>query len=246
MPRGYQASCKLFGALCVTAVAAGSCGGRTLSDSIWSEPGGDAGAGRSGTGDTGSGRGGRGGGAAGSRGQTGGAGGSGAAGAPQCGKVACPDIGCGPGFMSILLAADCCPTCVPIPCGGCPVISCASGSHLEQAPGMCCPTCVKDPPDACKNGQAAYSTFRMQLIEKYNSIGCKTPMDCAIVYETNRCVSGCGIALPVSVADSAQQNLRASADNNCSSCPPVPTPQCPAASVSCVQGTCSLGGTLPK
>jgi hypothetical protein len=256
MPRGYSGYSKLLLAFGLTAAGAESCGGRTLSDDIWSEAGGETGSGRGGSGDTGSGRAGaRSGGAAGTRGKADGAGGiggaggtgnAGAAGQTGCGKAICPDIGCGPGFMSVVPPGDCCPTCEPVPCNGaCATIACPSGTHLEKPSGQCCPSCVQDPADACKDGQAAYLTFRLQLIDKYTSVGCKASNDCAIVYENNRCVSNCGTALPVNLADSAQQNLRAAAESDCASCPPAEVPPCIPEVASCIQGKCSLGGPPP-
>src|SRR6185369_8130178 len=132
-----------------------------------------------------------------------------------CANVACPAIACGPGFVSAM------------------------------EPGTCCPICRPDSPDECRNGQQAYAEFRAQLIEKDNSIGCNTAMDCAVVYESNRCVSSCGTAFASAIADSAEQNLRSFAESNCASCPPIPLPPCPAPFVYCTQGVCTVGGPPP-
>jgi hypothetical protein len=124
-------------------------------------------------------------------------------------------------------------------------VTCPSGTHLETPPGQCCPVCVKDPVDACKQGQQAYYAFRMQLIDKYNSVKCITANDCSVVYESNRCTQSCGTAFPRSLADSAQSNLKSFADTNCATCPPMPPPPCPAPFVYCIMGTCSVGGPPP-
>jgi hypothetical protein len=104
---------------------------------------------------------------------------------------------------------------------------------------------VPDSADACNQGKKAYAEFRAQLIEKSNSLGCNTSMDCALVYEINRCVSNCGTAFAVAVGPSAEQSLRSFAETNCASCPPVLVPPCPPAFVYCTQGVCSLGGPPP-
>src|SRR5207237_1443415 len=159
-----------------------------------------------------------------------------------CANVACPAIACGPGFVSAMEPGACCPVCKPIPCGGCIVPTCPSGSHLETPSSACCPICRPDSADECRKGQEAYSEFRAQLIEKYNSVGCNTAMDCAVVYESNRCVSSCGTAFAVVIADSAEQNLRSFAESNCASCPPMPPPPCAPSFVYCTQGVCTVGG----
>jgi hypothetical protein len=122
---------------------------------------------------------------------------------------------------------------------------CPSGSHPETPPGQCCPICVPDPVDTCAQGQKAYADFRMQLIQKYATAGCKTSADCTVVYEFNRCVASCGTAFPATLAASAEQNLRSFADGNCATCPPVVPPPCPAPFVYCIQNACVLGGPPP-
>src|SRR5256885_15599011 len=109
--------------LTILAAALGACGGRTVSE----------GSGAGGAGQTSSGQGGNAGSAAG-----GASGGGGAADASPCDNIGCPDIGCAPGYMSVLDPGACCPVCRPIPCDGpCMPIACPSGTHLETPPGQC-------------------------------------------------------------------------------------------------------------
>jgi hypothetical protein len=175
------------------------------------------------------------------------AGRAGTGGSSSCANVGCLAIACGPGFVSVFQPGACCPICQPVPCtGACVIPMCPSGTHLDNVPGMCCPTCVKDAPDSCTKGRQAYFDFRSQLLDKYNSIGCKTAKDCGLVYENNRCVSSCGTAFPISLADSAQQNLRTNAESNCSTCPATSTPPCVPAFAYCVEGRCTvLNGPPP-
>ncbi len=239
MERAFRACLGCFLMIGSAALVVDACGGRTVSEG--------------GSGTTGSGQGGyaqggstgRGGGRAGSSGGAT-AGSAGAAGSSPCGNVGCPDIACGPGFYLVLEPGACCPVCKPITCDGpCMPIRCPSGSHPETPPGQCCPSCVPDPQDACKQGQLAYFSFRSQLIDKYNSVGCKVASDCTVVYESNRCVSSCGTAFPASLANSASQNLQSFADMNCATCPRMPPPPCPAPFVYCIQNVCTLGGPPP-
>jgi hypothetical protein len=176
-------------------------------------------------------------------GETGGANTAGYAGGGGCANVGCPAIDCAPGYVSVTEPGACCPVCKPGPCTGtCAMPFCPIDSHLETPPGQCCPICVPGSTDACRKGQQTYFDIRKQMIEKYSSIGCKTNMDCTIVYETNRCIATCGTAFAVSIAQSAAQNLQSLADANCGSClPPLPPP-CVPPYAACINGRCSQGG----
>jgi hypothetical protein len=255
MTRLGSAYGRLVLVLASAAIIIDSCGGRTLSESRSGQDGGfdtssgQGGSGPSsgpGTGSTTTGQGGSGRAGSGVGGSSTGSGGAqmagrgGGAGAP-CSNFGCPDIGCGPGYTIVLKPGACCPSCEPIPCSGaCAIFTCPSGTHLEKNPAECCPKCVPDPIDTCRKGQQAYAELRKQLIDKYNSIGCRTSRDCTIVYESNRCAPSCGTAFPVTYAESAQQNLRMSAESNCATCPLMGTPPCAPSSAYCVNGACTM------
>src|SRR5262249_34262948 len=118
--------------------------------------------------------------------------------AGSCAGVRCAPIACGPGSIPVLSPGECCPHCEPtsscdIPC---PALDCQEGYHLEVSPGQCCPTCVPNSMVSCDDGKKAYEALRAQLIEKYQSNGCKRNEDCGVMYEHNRCAATCGAALP--------------------------------------------------
>lgn len=122
-----------------------ACGGSTTGGHA--EPAGSAGS--DGDRDAGSGAGGSGGGAggSGSGGTNGSSGGShpGGAGGATC---ECPAIGCGPGFHSVNVPGQCCPSC-EVCTVDCPAIECAAGEMPLTLPGQCCPTeCAPAPQDA--------------------------------------------------------------------------------------------------
>jgi hypothetical protein len=254
---------RFFLVLGSVVIIVGSCGGRTLSETTRVQgDGGDTSTGQGGSGpssgpgssSTSTGPSGTGGGAGsgGPSGSSTGSGGSQTAGrggaGGSCFNVGCPDIACGPGYQFVLKPGACCPVCEPIQCNvACTMVPCPSGSHLEKDPNECCPKCVPDPTDTCKKGQQAYAELRQALIEKYNSMGCRLSRECTLVYESNRCGATCGTAFPVSLADSAQQNLRASAESNCATCPVMSTPPCVPLSAYCTpMGRCStIAGPPP-
>jgi|SRR5579859_2792306 len=271
MTRRYRAYVNCFLAIGTVALVIDACGGRTLTDVRGQADGGQAGGGPSGAGGAGPsgttigpsgttigpsgtmtvGPGPTGGpvtvtvtGQGGSFGGSGVGGAAGSGGSSGCGGVTCPPIKCMPGYIPVLDPGACCPVCRPAPCNGgaCPVIMCPSGSHLEMQPGQCCPVCVRDPQVGCQQQQSAYFAFRQMLLDKYNSLGCQTAADCSVVYESNRCISSCGTAIPRTIADSYTQNLRSFADMTCTSCPPMPPPPCPAPFLYCIMNRCTLGG----
>jgi hypothetical protein len=165
------------------------------------------------------------------------------AGGSMCTNVGCPAIGCGPGYISVIEPGACCPVCKPAPCNGaCVAIACPKGAHLETPPGMCCPICVPDGPTACEQGQKAYAELRSMLLQKYQTLGCMRDADCGTVYESNRCASSCGTALPFAALSFFADNLRSFADSNCASCPPQPPPPCVPGFVTCQKGQCFFGG----
>jgi hypothetical protein len=129
---------------------------------------------------------------------------------------------------------------------GCPDIGCAPGYVPVLEPGACCPVCQPDPANSCRQGQKAYAEFHAMIFEKYESVGCKMQMDCTVVIEKNRCVSGCGTVVPAQLARDFEDNLSAFADSSCSTCGPIPVPPCPAPLFpDCLGGTCAPGGTPP-
>jgi hypothetical protein len=229
----------LVGALVALGAAwLAACGGRLGDDKGVTGSGGQGGGASGAAGQSGGSSGGQGGGSAGAAG----AGMAGQGGSSSCENTTC--AGCAPGFVSVPVPGACCPACQPVPCNGaCAVPACPSDGHLETPPGQCCPICVS--PSDCERGRNAYSEFRTLLIEKYNSVGCKTDEDCTLVYESNRCTSNCGTVFPVQLAKDAAQNLQSSADSNCASCPPpLPLP-CPRLLATCLNGTCTMGGPAP-
>jgi hypothetical protein len=76
------------------------------------------------------------------------------------------------------------------------------------------------------------------MIEKYSSANCKSDDECTIVVEIDRCAADCGTALALTVAHNLTSNLGNFADENCSTCPPVPIPPCPAIRATCAAGLC--------
>lgn len=93
--------------------------------------------------------------------------------------------------------------------------------------------------DACDSGKAAYQQKRAQVVQKLSASGCKADADCGKLWETNACVSTCGVAAPAAGVDAATQELNAFAKDSCSSCAPIPVPPCvPPRPVQCIQGQC--------
>jgi hypothetical protein len=174
-----------------------------------------------------------------------GAAGSGAA----CGP--CPDPKCKDGFMSVVdPAISCCPICRPLDCAAvdCAAPDCPADSHAEVPSGKCCPVCVKGVSQACNAAQASYASNREAMIQKYGSTPCKIDSECKIVYETNACVTNCGVALPVSTAGFFESNIESWAAACNAACPAKPLPPCLALSAVCSNGLCTLvphGGIAP-
>ena len=97
--------------------------------------------------------------------------------------------------------------------------------------------------DACGSGKDAYQQKRTQLLQKVTSSGCVTDSDCDTLWETNACVSTCGVAAPAAGIDAATQELNAFAKDTCSSCAPIPVPPCtPPQPIKCIQGLCGESG----
>lgn len=121
-------------------------------------------------------------------------------------------------------------------CGSCPDIDCAPGSSPRQLPGWCCPKCLNED---CAVGRAKYEEFRLQLIDKYSSVGCMLDSDCTYWYESNQCAVRCGFPIPSSTLDNLQSNLESFAAQTCDpECMP-PFPLCPPPPLAtCVQGRC--------
>ncbi len=178
----------------------------------------------------------------------GGAGGVSSGGSGGCLAVACDDIGCGPGFISVLQPGACCPSCVPDGSGGCgntgcPAIACANGYTLQQNPGSCCPTCV--PSNDCELGQQSYDTLRQKLMSQPGAVACKVNNDCALLGSNAYCGDECS-AIPVNAAaaQSINNELQAYATNNCSTCTPVYPPCASPPAPVCVAGQCTIGGFI--
>jgi hypothetical protein len=96
--------------------------------------------------------------------------------------------------------------------------------------------------DACASGKEAYQQKRAQVLRTVASNGCTTDADCGTLWETNACVSTCGVAAPAAGIDAAAQELNAFAKGSCSSCAPIPVPPCtPPRPIKCIQGQCSEG-----
>ena len=155
---------------------------------------------------------------------------------PDCGKVSCEPI---PTSCKVIVQVpgECCPTCPDTGCGACPDITCDDGTHAETVAGDCCPSCVTDPPDPCVEGQKAYVESRQQMLEKYNSRGCKNSNDCALVTEDNACTFACNVPLEAEEAGSFMINLTNDA-SGCSTCPAIPPAPCEHQSPACVNGKC--------
>src|SRR5436189_1211753 len=63
--------------------------------------------------------------------------------------------------------------------------------------------------DACGAGKAAYQQKRGQVLQSLSSRGCTTDTDCGSLWETNACVSTCGVSAPAVGVDAATQELNA-------------------------------------
>lgn len=153
---------------------------------------------------------------------------------------ACPDIDCAPGYVKQPAPSGCCEVCVPLDCRlvGCPGIACGPGSELIYPPDQCCPVCG---PSNCEAQRRGYFEYRAQLIEKYNSLGCMTDMDCTLLVEANICALGCGMPIPRFYENEVLVNLHEYASNACASCPsPPPQPCPPSRPAGCVQGRCQI------
>jgi hypothetical protein len=97
--------------------------------------------------------------------------------------------------------------------------------------------------DACVAGKAAYQQKRAQVLQRLSSSSCTTDTDCSKLWETNACVSTCGVATPAAGVDAAGQELNAFAQSSCSSCPPIPVPPCvPPQPIQCLEGRCTEDG----
>ena len=128
-------------------------------------------------------------------------------------------------------------SCDQVKCG---MPGCGPGSQPVIPPGKCCAVCMVDP-GACMKGQAAYAMDRDAIGAK-TSYGCNRDSECRVVEPTNACEPGCG-ALPVLVgsAEYLLGSLEYSAEQYCSTCPPVDVPPCvPPAAVHCVGGQCAF------
>jgi hypothetical protein len=96
--------------------------------------------------------------------------------------------------------------------------------------------------DACDAGKAAYQQKRAQVLQSLSSLGCTTETDCGSLWETNACVSTCGVAAPAAGVDAATHELNTFAQDRCRSCPPIPVPPCiPPQPIQCIQGRCEGG-----
>jgi hypothetical protein len=95
---------------------------------------------------------------------------------------------------------------------------------------------------ACEVGEVAYQQKRAQVLQSLSSRGCTTDTDCGSLWETNACVSTCGVAAPAAGVDAAAQELDAFAQDRCHTCAPIPVPPCvPPQAIQCVEGRCEGG-----
>ena len=99
------------------------------------------------------------------------------------------------------------------------------------------------PSDACSSGKDAYQQKRAQVLQQVSSSGCAVDADCGKLWETNACVSTCGVPAPAVGVDAATQALNAFARDSCGSCAPIPVPPCvPPQPIKCIQSQCVEGG----
>lgn len=97
--------------------------------------------------------------------------------------------------------------------------------------------------DACTSGKDAYQQKRTEVLQRISSSGCGADTDCGSLWETNACVSTCGVAAPAAGIDAATQELNALAKQSCGTCAPIPVPPCvPPQPIKCIQGQCAEGG----
>ena len=105
--------------------------------------------------------------------------------------------------------------------------------------GQCCAQCVMGFSQACNAAMAQYQGERQAYLSKYGEAPCKQDTDCGLVFESNACVSTCGVALPVSTASFYANNLIPAAMTCDASCPPLPPPPCARLNAVCSNGMCT-------
>jgi len=127
--------------------------------------------------------------------------------------------------------------CAQIACPG-ETGDCIGGYQWGTPPGACCPRCTPESTSDCAQGLSNYGEFFQSQLESNNS--CNTDTDCAIGYEGNACILGCGFPISAASAATVVSALKEYASNNCSTCPPQIPPSCPAQRVACVNGLCAL------
>ena len=122
----------------------------------------------------------------------------------------------------------------------CDAIACASPFRAVPNADGCCFHCELDLM-ACYQAEQGYQAYRAQVIEKYQTLGCKLDSDCGLIYDKNECgAASCGAPLLSSQIAVVTQMLDAYAQANCSfACPPEPIPPCGARPApSCVMNRC--------
>jgi hypothetical protein len=105
--------------------------------------------------------------------------------------------------------------------------------------GQCCPICVAGVSALCNKAQLVYQSDRKAMLEKYGMSGCMIDGDCRLVFESNACVSSCGVALPVSTAGFFETNIQGDANACDSACPPLLSPPCVPLTAVCSNGMCT-------
>ncbi len=93
----------------------------------------------------------------------------------------------------------------------------------------------------CAAAEQNYQTYRNQVIQKYQTLGCMSDSDCGLLFDKNECgATSCGAPMVNNQIDVVTQMLNAYAQANCSfACPPPPVPMCPfIPAPSCVMNRC--------
>jgi hypothetical protein len=121
----------------------------------------------------------------------------------------------------------------------CDPIACAPHQELVPNTNDCCYHC--EPDAVCAQQLATYLVYRQPLLDKFESIGCKSDAECGYYFDANRCrAMGCGIPMTNRAIATLSQVLNDYSQTNCDpTCPPQPVPPCDGRlNAVCLNGRC--------